>query len=125
MAVETQKLVASVVRARPLLTADAVSVAVFNGSGARLAATKAALYLQARGFRVSVVGNADSFAYAATTIVRLTDEAKAWILRDTLPGTAKITTAADFGAHYDALRSKIPLGTDLVLVVGAGMEFNG
>lgn len=124
LAVEIQKLISTAVHSKTLLTADAISVAVFNGSGARLVATKAAQYLQARGFRISVVGNADTFSYSATTIVRLTDEAKAWMLRDTLPGASKIATAADFGAHYDALRSKIPLGTDLVLVVGAGMEFN-
>ncbi len=123
MVVETEKLVASAVRAKTLLTSDDISVAIFNGSGARLAATRAAEYLQARGFRVPRIGNADAFTYTTTTIVRLTEEAKAWILRDTLPGTAKITTREEFGAHYESLRPMIPLGTDLVLVVGAGMEF--
>jgi hypothetical protein len=124
MVVETEKLVASAVRAKATLTSDDISVAVFNGSGARLAATRAAEYLQARGFRVPRIGNADAFTYSTTTIVRLTEEAKAWILRDTLPGAAKITTKEEFGAHYESLRPMIPLGTDLVLVVGAGMEFS-
>ncbi len=124
MVVETEKLVASTVRARATLTSDDISVAVFNGSGARLAATRAAEYLQARGFHVPRIGNADAFTYTTTTIVRLTEEAKAWILRDTLPGAAKITTKEEFGARYESLRPMIPLGTDLVLVVGAGMEFS-
>ncbi len=125
LAVEMNVLVASAVRAKPLLTPRAISVAVFNGCGARLAATKAAQYLEVRGFRIMAVGNADTSTYTATTILRLTDEAKAWMLRDTLPGTAKIATEAEFGARYEALRAKIPRGTDLVLVVGAGMEWSG
>ena len=123
MVVEADKLVASTVRAKDLLTSDDISVAVFNGSGARLAATRAAQYLQARGFRVPRVGNADSFTYTTTVIIRLTDEAKAWILRDALPGAAKVVTPAEFGAGYESLRPMVPLGTDLVLVVGDGMEF--
>ncbi len=125
LAVETRQLVAKAIRAKELLTPEAISVAVFNGSGARLVATKAAQYLEARGFQIMAVGNADVFTYALTTIVRLTDEAKAWILRDTLPGAAKVVTQAEFGTHYEALRAKVPVGTDLVLVVGAGMEWNG
>jgi hypothetical protein len=124
LAVETEKLVATAVRAKTLLTSDDISVAVFNGSGARLAATRAAEYLQARGFRVPRIGNADVFTYAATAIVRLTSEAKAWILRESLPGAAKIMTPAELGSHYDSLRPMIPLGTDLVLIVGAGMEWS-
>jgi hypothetical protein len=123
MAVETEKLVASSVRAKELLTAEDVSVVVLNGSGARLAATRAAEYLQDRGFRVFKVGNADSFGYSATIVLCLTDEAKAWILRDTLPGAARIQTPAEFGSRYEALRALVPAGTDLVLIVGAGMEF--
>jgi hypothetical protein len=53
----------------------------------------------------------------------LTEEPKAWILRDTLPGAAKIVSPGEFATHYEALRPMVPLGTDLVLVVGAGMEF--
>ncbi len=122
--VETEQLVASLVRPEEPLTPEDVTVAVFNGNGARLAATRAAGYLQARGFRVPRIGNADTFDYTTTTIVRLTDEARAWILRESLPGTARITTPAEFGVHYEALRPLIPPGTDLVLVVGAGMEWD-
>lgn len=122
-AVETEKLMASLVRAEDPLTPEDLSVAVFNGNGARLAATQAATYLQARGFRVGRIGNADSFDYATTTIVRLTDEARAWILRESLPGPARIVTPVEFGAHYESLRPLVPQGTDLVLVVGAGMEW--
>ncbi len=124
MAVETEKLVATAVRAKSLLTSDDISVVVFNGSGTRLAATRAAEYLQARGFRVPRIGNADVFTYTTTTIVRLTTDAKAWILRESLPGAAKIMAPAELGSHYDSLRPMIPLGTDLVLIVGAGMEWN-
>ncbi|MEI6171219.1 MAG: LCP family protein [bacterium] len=123
MVVETEKLVASAVRARSLLTPDEISVTIFNGSGVRLAATRAAEYLQVRGFRVVRIGNADVFTYATSYVVRLTEEPKAWILRDTLPGAAKIVSPGEFATHYEALRPMVPLGTDLVLVVGAGMEF--
>ena len=123
MVVETEKLVASAVRARALLTPDKISVTIFNGSGVRLAATRAAEYLQTRGFRVARIGNADVFTYAASYVVRLTEEPKAWILRDTLPGAAKIVAPGEIATHYEALRPMVPLGTDLVLVVGAGMEF--
>lgn len=122
-AVETEELVATFVRSEDPLTPGDVSVVVFNGNGARLAATQAAGYLQARGFRVPRIGNADTFDYTTTTIVRLTDEARAWILRESLPGTAQIKTPVEFGAHYEALRPLIPPGTDLVLVVGAGAEW--
>jgi hypothetical protein len=123
MVVETEKLVASAVRARSPLTPDKISVTIFNGSGVRLAATRAAEYLQVRGFRVTRIGNADVFTYTASYVVRLTEEPKAWILRDTLPGAAKIVAPGEIATHYEALRAMVPVGTDLVLVVGAGMEF--
>jgi hypothetical protein len=123
MAVETEKLVASAVRARSVLTPGEISVRIFNGSGVRLAATRAAKYLKEREFRVTSVGNADVFTYTTSYVVRLTEEPKAWILRDTLPGAAKIVSPGEFATHYEALRPMIPLGTDVVLVVGAGMEF--
>jgi hypothetical protein len=121
--VEAEKAVASAIGARALLTPEDITVAIFNGSGARLAATRAALYLQERGFRVGRIGNADDFGYVATYVVRLTEEPKAWILRDALPGAAKVVSPGEFGSHYDALRPSIPQGADVVLVVGAGMEF--
>ncbi len=123
--VETEKLVATTLRAQDLLTAEDVSVVVFNGTGQRLVATRAALYLQARGFRVPKVGNADAFDYTSSCIVCLTDVAKAWILRESLPGAARITSPEEFGARYESLRPLVPRGTDLVLVVGGGMEWSG
>jgi hypothetical protein len=123
MVVETEKLVASAVRTRSLLTPDKISVTIFNGSGVHLAATRAAEYLQTRGFRVARIGNADVFTYATSYVVCLTEEPKAWILRDTLPGAAKIVAPGEIVTHYEALRPMVPVGTDLVLVVGAGMEF--
>ncbi len=123
LAVETEKLVTATVRGQATLTAEDISVVALNGSGARLAATRAASYLGARGFRVTRVGNADSFTYGATTVVSLTQDAKAWMLRDALPGAARVVTAADFGARLELLKPLIPSGVDVVLIVGAGMEF--
>ncbi|MEW5826005.1 MAG: LCP family protein [Candidatus Bipolaricaulota bacterium] len=123
LAVETEQLIASLVRGRVVLRPEDVTVAVFNGNGLRLAATRGAEYLMDRGFRVSRVTNAESFDYELTMVVVLTDLAKAWILRDALPGDATITTPEEFAPRYDALRAMVPLGTDVVLVVGAGMEF--
>lgn len=116
-------LVASLVGGAPALTPADVTVAVFNGSGVRLSASRGAEYLRARGFRVSTTANAESFAYATSYVVVLTDEAKAWMLRQTLPSEATVVSRDEFAEHYEALRSQVPTGTDVVLVVGAGMEF--
>ncbi len=122
---EAERVVAALVRGADLLTPATVTVAVFNGNGARLSASRAAGYLRARGFQVSATANAETFSYTTSTIVVLTDEAKAWMLREALPGEAILVSPEEFADHYEALRSQVPAGTDLVFVVGAGMEFAG
>ncbi|MEN6368105.1 MAG: LCP family protein [Thermotogota bacterium] len=122
---EAERVVATLVRGANLLTSAKVMVAVFNGNGVRLSASRAAGYLRARGFQVSATANAETFSYATSTIVVLTDEAKAWMLREALPGEATLVSPEEFADHYEALRSQVPAGTDLVFVVGAGMEFTG
>jgi len=121
--VETERLVATLVRGLELLTPSEVRVAVFNGNGVRLMASRTAEYLRARGFEVTRIANAESFAYTVSYIVVLTDEAKAWVLRDALPSEVKIVYPDAFEDHYDALVSLIPFGTDLLLIAGAGMDF--
>jgi LCP family protein required for cell wall assembly len=121
-AVETERLVATLVRGLALLTPNEVQVAVFNGNGERLMASRTAEYLRARGFEVTRTANAESFDYPTSYIVVLTDEAKAWILRDALPAAVSIVFPDAFGYHYDALVGLVPFGTDLLLIAGAGME---
>lgn len=122
---EAERVVAALVRGADLLTSAKITVAVFNGNGVRLSASRAAGYLKARGFQVSATANAETFSYATSAIVVLTDEAKAWMLREALPGEAMVVSPEEFADHYEALRSQVPAGTDLVFVVGAAMEFAG
>jgi len=122
---ETEQVVASIVRGAEPLTPARVAVAVFNGNGVRLSASRAAGYLRARGFRVSATANAEAFSYATSYIVVLTAEAKAWMLREALPEAAEVVSPEEFAQHYEALRGQVPQGTDLIFVVGAGMEFGG
>jgi len=121
-AVETERFVATLIRGLELLTPTEVRVAVFNGNGVRLGASRAAEYLRARGFEVTRIANAESFDYPTSYVVVLTDEAKAWVLRDALPGEVRIVYPDGFADHYDALVGLVPFGTDLLLIVGAGME---
>ena len=123
-AVETERLVATFVRGLELLTPSEVQVAVFNGNGVRLMASETAEYLRARGFRVTRIANADSFDYPTSYIVVLTEEAKAWVLRDALPISVSIVFPDAFEDHYEALASLVPFGTDLMLIAGAGMELD-
>ncbi|MGD9675439.1 MAG: LCP family protein [Candidatus Bipolaricaulia bacterium] len=122
---EASDVVAAIIRGDEVVTPAGVTVAVFNGNGVRLSASRAAGYLRARGFRVAATANADSFSYATSYIVVLTDEAKAWMLREALPGEAEVVSRETFASHLAALRGQVPEGTDLVFVVGAGMEFAG
>ncbi len=120
--VETERLIASALKGIDLLTPDEVAVAVFNGNGVRNMARRTAEYLQARGFTVTQVGNADSFQYAPSYIVVLTDEAKAWLLQDALPpNEIRIVSPETFEGDYDVLREYVPLGTDVLLIAGLGM----
>jgi len=121
-AVEAERIIARLIRGLELLTPNEVSVAVFNGNGIRLMASRTAEYLRARGFEVTRIANAESFDYATSYIVVLTEEAKAWVLRDALPGPVSIVFAESFEDHVDALSDLVPFGTDLLLIAGAGME---
>ena len=120
--VEAERIVASSLKGLELLTPSEVNVAVFNGNGIRLMATRTADYLKARGFMVTRIGNADTFSYDTSYIVVLTDEEKAWVLRDALPSPVKIVFPDSFSDHYEALKDLIPIGTDLILIAGAGLE---
>ena len=120
--VETERIVASSLKGLDLLTPDEVNVAVFNGNGVREMASRTAQYLRARGFSITRIGNADSFEYSPSFIVVLTDEAKAWVLRDALPpNEIRIVFPETFEAGYAALREYVPVGTDLLLIAGLGM----
>lgn len=120
--VETERLVAALLKDLELLTPGDVKVVVFNGNGVRLMARRTADYLRARGFQVTGVGNADAFDYATSYVIVLSDESKAWVLRDALPSDAQIVFPETFESHYEALRDFIPAGTDIVFIAGAGLE---
>ena len=120
--VEMERIVAGSLKGLELLTPSEVNVAVFNGNGIRMMATRTADYLRARGFRVTRIGNADTFSYETSYIVVLSDEAKGWVLRDALPSRVKIVFPDAFADHYEALKELIPMGTDLILIAGAGLE---
>jgi len=123
--VETERVVASSLKGLELLTPSEVNVAVFNGNGLKLIATRTADYLKARGFQITRIGNADTFSYDTSYIVVLTDEAKGWILRDALPSPVNIVFPDGFSEHYEALKGLIPMGTDLILIVGYGWKIEG
>ena len=121
--VEAERMIASSLKGLDLLTPDEVNVAVFNGNGIREMASRTAEYLRARGFSITRIGNADSFDYTPSYIVVLTDEAKAWIVRDALPpNEIRIVFPETFEAGYSALQDYIPVGTDLLLIAGLGMD---
>jgi len=120
--VETERIVATSLKGLDLLTPDEVNVAVFNGNGIREMASRTAAYLRARGFAITRIGNADSFDYSPSYIVVLTDEAKAWVVRDALPpNEVRIVFPETFEQSYAALQPYVPVGTDLLLIAGQGM----
>jgi polyisoprenyl-teichoic acid--peptidoglycan teichoic acid transferase len=120
--VGTERLVAALLKGLELLTPSDVKVAVFNGNGVRLMARRTADYLSARGFQVTGIGNADAFDYETSYVIVLSDESKAWVLRDALPSGAQIVFPETFASHYEALSDFIPAGTDIVFIAGAGLE---
>jgi len=123
--VESERLVARVLKGITVLAPEQITVAVFNGNGGKQVATNTANYLKKRNFKVSKYANADSFKYDKTYICNLTgDPAKAKMLQDALPlGTnVVIVSATEFEPHYAALKSLVPAGTDLILVAGIGFE---
>ena len=122
--VEAERMVAELIEGLDLLIPSEVSVAVFNGNGVRQMASRTAAYLRERGFPVTRVGNAENFEYPTSYIVVLTDESKAWMLRDALPSSVSIVFPESFEEHYQALEAWVPVGTDLILIAGEGMELN-
>ncbi|MBU1049364.1 LCP family protein [Candidatus Bipolaricaulota bacterium] len=120
--VGTERLVAALLKGLELLTPSDVNVAVFNGNGVRLMASRTADYLSARGFQVTGIGNADAFDYETSYVIVLSDESKAWVLRDALPSGVQIVFPETFASRYEALSDFIPAGTDIVLIAGAGLE---
>jgi len=120
--VGTERLVAALLKGLDLLTPSDVKVAVFNGNGVRLMARRTADYLIARGFQVTGIANADAFDYDTSYMIVLSDESKAWVLRDALPSAARIVFPEIFESHYEALSDWIPAGTDIVFIAGAGLE---
>jgi len=116
--VEMERLLASIVRGMELLTPTEIRVAVFNGNGVRLMASQTADYLRARAFEVTRIANAEMFEYPTSYIVVLTDEAKAWVLRDALPTQVSIVFPDAFEEHMQALEGLAPFGTDLLLIAG-------
>jgi len=120
--VGTERLVAALLKGLELLTPGDIKVAVFNGNGVRQMASRTADYLRARGFQVVGIANADAFDYETSYVIVLTDESKAWVLRDALPSAAQIVFPETFESHYEALSDFIPAGTDIVFIAGAGLE---
>jgi len=120
--VETERLVARLIKRIDLLTPEGIRVSVFNGNGARLIATTTAEYLQKRDFEITEIANAESFAYDMTYIVFLKEEAKAYMLLEALPSNAVVVSPEQFEPHYTALEPMVPVETDLLLIVGAGFE---
>ena len=121
-AVAMERLVAEALCGEDLLTPEDVTVAVFNGNGLRLMASRTAEYLRERDFDVSLISNAETFDYDRTYIVILSDEAKASLLRSALPRYAEIVTPDAFEPHTAVLLPLVPEGTDLILVAGEGFE---
>lgn len=122
-----ERMVARMIRGIDLLTPSEISVAVFNGNGKRMVASRTANYLRAREFKVDKVSNAETFGYDKTYIIVLTDKAKAQILQATLPKASEVTIVSpdELRTHYKALLPYTPDGTDLLLIVGKGFDING
>ena len=123
---DMERMIAHMIRGIDLLTPSEISVAVFNGNGTRMVASRTADYLRARNFEVDKVANAETFDYDKTYIIVLTDMAKAQILQATLPqpSEATIVSPDELSAHYTTLQSYTPEGTDLILVAGKGFDIS-
>ncbi|MCK4570437.1 LCP family protein, partial [Candidatus Bipolaricaulota bacterium] len=120
--VETERLVAALLKGLELLTPGDVKVAVFNGNGVRLMARRTADYLTARGFQVTGIANAYPFDYETSYVIVLSDESKAWVLRDALLSDVQIVFPETFESRYETVKDFVWAGTDIVLIVGAGWE---
>ncbi len=124
-AVEIERLISLRLRGLELVTPEDTQVALFNGNGSRGAAARTAEYLGVRGFQAVVpgTGNADHFLYETSHVIVLTEEPKAWLVRDALPVEATIEFPETLPTTYEAVRHQVPLGTDVVVIVGIGLEF--
>ncbi|HDL85897.1 MAG TPA: LytR family transcriptional regulator [Candidatus Acetothermia bacterium] len=121
-----ERMIAHLIRGTDILTSSDVTVAVFNGNGARMVASRTADYLRARDFKVNKVANAETFGYDKTYIIALTDTTKAQILQAALPQStdAVIVSPGKLATHYKALLPYIPDGTDVLLIAGKGFDIN-
>jgi polyisoprenyl-teichoic acid--peptidoglycan teichoic acid transferase len=86
---------------------EEISVAVRNGAGISGIAGQAAARLQARGFQVPEVGNANQFVYDDTLVVYKDDEAAAQLVVSALP-TGRVVPS----------RGMYAFSTDILVVVG-------
>ena len=124
--VAMESMIAHLIRGVDLLTPSDITVAVFNGNGTRMVASRAAAYLKARNFVIDKVANAETFGYDKTYIIALNDMAKAQMLQATLPqpDDVAIVSPDELSAHYSALLPYTPDGTDLLLIAGKGFDIN-
>ncbi len=124
--VQTEEMIARLIRGIDLLTASDISVAVFNGNGKRLLASRTADYLRSRNFVVNNIANAETFDYSMTYIIPLTDISKAQMLKSALPQQheAIIALPAEVSSHYEALFPYTPSETDLLFIAGEGFDVN-
>ncbi len=120
--VGTERLVAALLKGLELLTPGDVKVAVFNGNNVRQIASRTAEYLRARGFQVTAIANAFPFDYETSYVIVLSDESKAWVLRDALLSDVQIVFPETFEARYETLKDYVPPGTDIMLIIGTGWE---
>ena len=124
LAIDTARMVARLFRDVEFLSPEQIRVAVFNGNGARQLASATGTYLAARGFDVVRTSNAESFEYERTYIVFLGDETKAAMLHDVLSADVDVVRPEQFEPHYTALAPYVPVGTDLLVVLGGGFTID-
>ena len=124
LAIDTARMVSRLFRGIEFLSPEQIRVAVFNGNGARQLAALTGTYLGARGFDVVRTSNAESFEYERTYIVFLGDETKAAMLHDVLPSDVSVVRPDQFEPHYAALAPYVPVGTDVLVVLGAGFTLD-
>jgi len=124
LAIDTARMVARLFHGTEFLSPEQIRVAVFNGNGTRQLATLTGAYLAARGFDVVRTSNAESYEYDRTYVVFLGDETKAAMLHDVLPSEADVVRPEQFEPHYAALAPYVPVGTDVLVVLGAGFTID-
>jgi polyisoprenyl-teichoic acid--peptidoglycan teichoic acid transferase len=124
--VEMEHMIVNLIRRANLLTASDITVAVFNGNGTRMLASKTADYLRERDFVVNKISNAETFDYNATYIIPLTDMAKARMLKSAIPQQSQVNIALpeELSSHYESLMPHTPSDTDLILIAGEGFDIN-